>query len=171
MSVHAYLNKKLLVLGQTLIQSTQYKLMLHLGTESGPKVEHADTDHPYFQVSERDLAAKRIPETLDQFVTEYTLEDRFHADRDSMRRVTGEYELGSAKATLERNDSRWHFVHARGEKLPELIELNRRIFAGSIAPKLSYEEEQVKAGLPGLKKAFHQLVEAAFRAFDRWRLA
>lgn len=116
----------------------------------GNPVQHWTT--PYFQRIRLEFdkgryalhlhgLANEIPECLDEFVRSISVVETFPT---SPRRTTGVYK--HKKATAELDISRYHRnefrLHITSKTLEDARELYRRIRAGKITPKESWEEEE-----------------------------
>jgi hypothetical protein len=134
-------------------------------------VQEAQEGTPYVSLTDRQEETGEIPDSLHRLVECYSLNRSHYGAGAKTSRERGEYRLRSAKATVTRNDSGYHSIEARGTVAKDVIDLTSRIVAGTIAPVRTHERAQVKAGLPGLREALHQLIDAAARAFDNMRLA
>lgn len=139
--------------------------------KEGVRVREVTEGTPYIELTDRQEETGFIPEKIHQVVECYSLNLGHYGGGAKTSREIGRYRLDEAHATVSRNGEGYHSIHIRGTDAGDVVELGRRIVAGTIAPFKSHERGQVKAGLPGFKDALHQLIEAAFRAFDRWRFA
>jgi hypothetical protein len=164
--MRAYLSKK-----ATIIKIETPVVRHYLNREGGPKVCEYAEGSPYIDLTSRQADTGIVPEEIDSVTEEYSLHVKHYGGGTGTHREVGLYQLGGATATVDRNEHCYHFIDVRGKKAADVVTLANRIVAGDIAPVKSHERGQVKAGMPGLREAAHQLIEAAFRAFDRWRLA
>lgn len=142
-----------------------------LFSKDGIRVCEANEKTPYIDLTARQRETGNIPDEIDRLVESYSLNTSHYGGGAKTTRATGIYNLGTAHATVVRDQNANHRIEIRGRVAKHVIDLHDRIIAGVIAPTVPYENVQVKGGLPGVKEAFWQLVDAVRRSFRTWRLA
>ncbi len=122
--------------------------------------------NPYLEI---DCSAIRhgLPSNLLSVIKSFSVQDKFDGGNRAKDRAMGKYRFKDATATVERNANCHHSIHAEGTDLQEVVKLIELIRAGQIPPTVSYEAGQVKSYAASVREAFHSLIEALARFYDR----
>lgn len=161
--------------GSHIVRATHPRSCFCLRFADTRVVSDPESATPYVALTETEAKEARLLSSLEAICVSYSQETYLEARTTDMLREPGTYRLGSASAVVRWSSSQkglgCSVVTSSGPNLRDVTRLTGLILEGKIAPRCSHAAGQVKAGMPGLKESFHQLIEAAFRAFDHWRLA